>query len=273
MNQNAQSEALFSALPGEMLREARIKAEMTLEQIAKELNLDLSKIEALEASKFVELGAPVYVKGYLRKYARLVSLPESDLLKRYDAFDGASPDVVPVPVSHNLIPEQRPFIPRWGWVVVWVLVGVAIAASLLNLRGTKNDVSADMIQSQGVVAESIAQGSPIETAQTETTQVGTTKVTNSVDSAQSVSVQLPVKFRFSENSWIEVKDAQGQQVIYENVSAGQVRSISAVPPLQVTLGSVSAVTVEVNAKSVAIPAERITQNVAHFVLNAAGLVE
>lgn len=268
MNQNAQSEALFSALPGEMLREARIKAEMTLEQIAKELNLDLSKIEALEASKFVELGAPVYVKGYLRKYARLVSLPESDLLKRYDAFDGASPDVVPVPVSHNLIPEQRPLIPRWGWVVIWVLVGVAIVASLLNLRGTKNDVSADMIQSQGVVAESTAQGSPVET-----TQIETAKVTNSVESAQSVSVQLPVKFRFSENSWIEVKDAQGQQVIYENVSAGEARSISAVPPLQVTLGSASAVTVEVNAKSVAIPAERITHNVAHFVLNATGLVE
>ena len=263
MNQNAQSEALFSALPGEMLREARIKAEMTLEQIAKELNLDLSKIEALEASKFVELGAPVYVKGYLRKYARLVSLPESDLLKRYDAFDGASPDVVPVPVTHNLIPEQRPLLPRWGWVVIWVLVGVAIAASLLNLRGTKNDASTDIIQPQSVITEPSAQGSAVETF----------KVSSSVHSAQSVSVHLPVKFHFSENSWIEVKDAQGQQVIYENVSAGQARSISAVPPLQVTLGSASAVTVEVNAKSVAIPAERITQNVAHFVLNAAGLVE
>ena len=264
MNQTTQSEALFSALPGEMLREARIKAEMSVEQIAKELNLDVSKIEALEASKFVELGAPVYVKGYLRKYARLVLMPELDLLKRYDVFEGAAPDVVPVPVTHNLIQEQRPLVPRWGWILIWLAVGLAIAASLLNLRGSKNEVVTVVTQSQAGSPESATQiTSPLETLPTKP----------SAESTQAAATSLPVKFRFTENSWLEVKDAQGQQIIYENVLAGESRSISAVPPLQVTLGSVSAVTVEVNAKSVAIPAERVNQNVAHFVLNAAGLIE
>jgi cytoskeleton protein RodZ len=169
--------------------------------------------------------------------------------------------VVPVPVSHNLIPEQRPLVPRWGWVVIWVAVGVAIAASLLNLRGAKNQVTAEVSQ---FPQESVVQGSnPLQAL----------PVQSSADNTQTVAAQLPVTFRFSENSWIEVKDAQGQQVIYENVLAGDARSINATPPLQVTLGSVSAVTVEVNAKSVVIPAERVKQNVAHFVLNAAGLIE
>lgn len=264
MNQSTQSEALFSALPGEMLREARIKAEMSVEQIAKELNLDVSKIEALEASKFVELGAPVYVKGYLRKYARLVSMPELDLLKRYDVFEGAAPDVVPVPVTHNLIQEQRPLVPRWGWILIWLAVGLAIAASLLNLRSAQHEVAVEVTQPQLGSSDAVTQvSSPLEALPAKP----------STESTQGSAAPLPVKFRFAENSWIEVKDAQGQQIIYENVLAGEVRSISAVPPLQVTLGSVSAVTVEVNAKSIAIPAERVNQNVAHFVLNAAGLIE
>lgn len=264
MNQSTQSEALFSALPGEMLREARIKAEMSVEQIAKELNLDVSKIEALEASKFIELGAPVYVKGYLRKYARLVSMPELDLLKRYDVFEGAAPDVVPVPVTHNLIQEQRPLVPRWGWILIWLAVGLVIAASLLNLRGSKNAVVSGVAQSQA--------GSP-ESATQPTSPLEALPAMASAKSERPAAASLPVKFRFTENSWLEVKDAQGQQIIYENVLAGESRSISAVPPLQVTLGSVSAVMVEVNAKSVAIPAGRVNQNVAHFVLNSAGLIE
>lgn len=264
MNQTPELDLLASAMPGEWLRQARLKAELTVEQMAKALNLDQHKIEAIEASRFVELGAPVYVKGYLRKYARLVNVPEVSLLQHYDSFGGASPEVVPVPVSHNMIPERRPVIPRWGWALVWVVVLLAIAASLYSLRKGHNEVGSGEGYSQQLDSSVVeVQSSPLQTIAT----------TTSSDTASQGSGQVAMTFTFREDSWVEVIDANKQRVIYENVSAGDARSIRALAPLQVTLGSASAISVDVNAKPGVIPATRIDRNVARFIVNQTGVIE
>jgi cytoskeletal protein RodZ len=42
---------------------------------AEKLHLDIKVIEALEADRFAELGASVYVRGHLRRYADFVGEP------------------------------------------------------------------------------------------------------------------------------------------------------------------------------------------------------
>ncbi len=46
--------------------------------MAKELHLDEPKVQALEENQFDVLGAPVFAKGHLRKYAELVGVPVDD---------------------------------------------------------------------------------------------------------------------------------------------------------------------------------------------------
>jgi cytoskeleton protein RodZ len=57
---------------GERLRSARKARALTLEQAAETLHLDESVILALEEERFEALGAPVFVRGHLRAYARLL---------------------------------------------------------------------------------------------------------------------------------------------------------------------------------------------------------
>ena len=54
---------------GARLRAAREKRGLTLLQAAERLHLDVRVVEALEAGDFAALGADVYVRGHLRRYA------------------------------------------------------------------------------------------------------------------------------------------------------------------------------------------------------------
>src|SRR5256886_4663050 len=57
---------------GARLRAAREKAGLSLAQAAESLALDPPTLEALEAEDFAALGADVYVRGHLRRYAELI---------------------------------------------------------------------------------------------------------------------------------------------------------------------------------------------------------
>jgi cytoskeletal protein RodZ len=81
------------------LAAARRAHEISATDIAKELHLDELKIRALEKNDFGLLGAPVFAKGHLRKYAELVGVPVDDVLADYYELNrsaGAPPVVGPV---------------------------------------------------------------------------------------------------------------------------------------------------------------------------------
>ncbi len=59
---------------GERLAAARAEREVSVTDIAKELHISEDKVEALERNDFDTLGAAVFARGYIRKYAQLVGL-------------------------------------------------------------------------------------------------------------------------------------------------------------------------------------------------------
>ena len=60
--------------PGELLQAARIQQGLSLEDVANRMHLSPAILEAIEENDFEEITAPIFVKGYLRAYARIVSL-------------------------------------------------------------------------------------------------------------------------------------------------------------------------------------------------------
>lgn len=64
---------------GAFLREARLQAGMTLGQVASSMRLTESTVEGLESESGDFADAPVYLRGYVKNYAKLlgVDLPES----------------------------------------------------------------------------------------------------------------------------------------------------------------------------------------------------
>ncbi len=89
---------------GERLRVARREHNISVQDIAKELHLDEPKVRALEKNQFDVLGAPVFAKGHLRKYADLVGVSVDDVMTDYYQMNRSvgAPPVVGTPR-----PQQR----------------------------------------------------------------------------------------------------------------------------------------------------------------------
>src|SRR5690606_40572785 len=68
---------------GERLRSARKARATTLEQDSQALRIEVPVLRALEENRFDELGAPVFVRGHLRAYAKLLGLSEDTVLAAY----------------------------------------------------------------------------------------------------------------------------------------------------------------------------------------------
>ncbi|MEN8166638.1 MAG: RodZ domain-containing protein [Pseudomonadota bacterium] len=69
--------------PGARLRKERQSQGLDQARIAAQLHLSESMIEALEWDDFNALPGTVFVQGYLRNYARLLGLPEKEILDPY----------------------------------------------------------------------------------------------------------------------------------------------------------------------------------------------
>src|SRR4030095_7013932 len=85
--------------PGGMLRAERERRGYSVQHAAEEMHLDTRVIAALEANRFEELGARVYARGHLRKYATILGLSPAMVLSRYETLGGLSADPTPVPTT------------------------------------------------------------------------------------------------------------------------------------------------------------------------------
>ena len=77
---------------------------------------------------------------------------------------------------------------------------------------------------------------------------------------------------FNDASWTEIYDATGKRLMFGLGESGKVSTVSGTPPLRVTLGKASAVTVQVNDHAVVVP-RRAGKDAAKFVVAASGTVQ
>jgi transcriptional regulator with XRE-family HTH domain len=68
---------------GYLLREARLKASLSIEEIARRTKIPVSQLERLESGDSSSLPADVFVCGFLRAYAREVGLDGEEAVARY----------------------------------------------------------------------------------------------------------------------------------------------------------------------------------------------
>jgi len=75
---------------GARLARARTRASLTLDQVAEKLRLDRSTVVALESDDHTSIGAAVFVRGFLRRYASLVGESPAEI----EALYAQRPDAV-----------------------------------------------------------------------------------------------------------------------------------------------------------------------------------
>jgi len=69
--------------------------------VADELKLDVRMVEALERDDKAVLPAAIFVQGYLRRYARLMGLPEDELVRDYTESTDEPPPLTVVAIKRK----------------------------------------------------------------------------------------------------------------------------------------------------------------------------
>jgi len=280
---------------GERLRAGRERSGLSIAAAAEKLHLDSKVIEALEADRFAELGASVYVRGHLRRYGDFVGEAGTELVGLYAAREARPPppDLTQIPQAERRSDPRRLLTPFLGLscaavllvAIWWVLSGSRPGtddATTLATPVVQPEVSANPANPQPDAATPVALASstPINPPPA-ITPASTTPATASAANAQpkpaAVSEPSPaparetrLKLDLTNDSWVEVYDTRGERLFYDVASAGSVQSVSGRGPLRVVLGNAAGVTVEVDGQSRQIPESAIDGEGARFVVNRSG---
>lgn len=264
-------------LAGERLADARHAREIPLHDIAKQLHLDEYKVTALEQNNFEILGAPVFAKGYLKKYAELVGIPVDAILADYHRMNSSAS--TPLVVRHREPPPREIAPGPWlgGIAVVAIVAGAAWwwlsrGEEWLD-QGSEPATLAPFAEEQPAApgpdavreAQSIPPpagdpGGAVDTEEGETT-ASEVSSQSGVSEAQpppggagtAVEGEVLLSVTFSGDCWTEITDAAGDRLYFGLGSAGRSVAVSGAPPLQVLLGNSANASLEVNGSHYPIP--------------------
>lgn len=110
---------------GTRLRDARIAHKLKSGDVARELHLDIDIIEAIECGDMSALPAPIFVRGYVRSYARLVGLPEDKLIREFNAQHAELPPLSVISAG-NRAPMFRLPSGRLIRNVILIMLGIIL---------------------------------------------------------------------------------------------------------------------------------------------------
>ncbi len=147
--------------PGDRLQAARIEMGLSVEDIANRMHLSVAILESIEENNFEHIAAPIFVKGYLRAYARMTSLEEEEIIRQYmDFYSDGDP---PINSTSNTWTEISSDDARIKWTTYTVII---ILAGLLAVwwwnkdQGQNDALSLAVEQSEAVKLAEPASDSP-----------------------------------------------------------------------------------------------------------------
>jgi cytoskeletal protein RodZ len=128
---------------GKYLRMRREARAMSVEEIARATRIPVASIERLENDHFDDLPGEVFVRGFLRAYARAVGLPVEDVLAMYTASRRVA-YVTPIPV---MSPIQKASKKRFGVAIAFFVLLVLFTLALsIVLKPRGRDVPQEISQ-------------------------------------------------------------------------------------------------------------------------------
>ena len=249
---------------GERLRLAREASGLSVDDVAARLHMPARVVKSLEAEDWSRLGAPVFVRGQVRSYSRLLGLTTAPMM--------AALDVGPVEpstlVSRTHTPKAQWWAEQIGRRLVYIILTLSLAvpawvATRQHLSGgnqgtapldTPADPSAHA-RSQVAAPTSprtvVASMAPVATPAMQAAPVG------------------DIVLRTSAESWLDVVAPDGASIEKGLLPAGSERRYAATQVARLTIGNASAAQLEHRGRTVDL-APFARANVARFAVSSDG---
>lgn len=269
---------LIPMQPGDLLRFSREQAGLTLERVAELSRIKPSVLAAIESGE--TSGIPsVYLRGYIRNYARALGLDPSDIEEQMEHVQGLEPQVQSV----FSVKSNRGRSEKWIKASSYLAASAVIAA--LAWQFTHEAVRFSQGDSQLTAGSVSATAAPAPANGKSTTPAANTHLNASIASVEVLQQRSErggkaaaeqaweaigdasdpseaaagpaaetgehrLTVRTSADSWVEIFDGQGAQLELDLIRAGSERAYSGAWPFRVMLGRASAVELTLDGESV-----------------------
>ena len=224
--------------PGDRLQAARISIGLTLQEVANKMHLSTAILGNLEENNFSEITAPIFVKGYLRSYARIVSLDENEIIDQYVTYymDGDPP----ISSTSNTTPEINADDSRIKWVTYLVILGLITLlttwwwsryqqpAETVSLESVESEMLSAQIDSADAMGRQVAlaptkpdelsstKADPETMEQAAAPQVEDDSIQSSAQAALAETVTMPVASSQASPSIEPSSGSVGTEAVVEN---------------------------------------------------------
>jgi len=264
---------------GERLAAARRTQQITVLEIAKELHLDEPKVRALERNDFDVLGAPVFAKGHMRKYAQLVDVSVDDVMADYYRLTRAS-GMPPVVLERQKIMQE---LSPGPWIAAIIVILAAVLAYwFIAMKGglsfnvgkesTPQDLQlitpaqeGPVVSDEPVLLEAALPDDKSANSEVQASRTAVPIPELSPSAQEAVSnEQLRLALSFSGECWTEIKDSDDRRLFFGMGRSGRNIDLSGRAPISVLLGNVANVSLQVNGNDYSIPTANRRGQTARF---------
>ncbi len=224
---------------GAELREARERRWISLEELARITKIGVATLRALERNQVDHLPGGIFLRGFLRVYARQVELDPEDTVRRYlaqferppaaaVASETTGTELESTPLLHHAADIGESDRPAMQMRVLMVGLALALCAAgyIITLRGphTPAESSQDAVDQTEVATSGREAGAAL---------------TSQSDSVIRLDIQTPA------SCWIAAT-ADGRTVAYRLMQPGERHVIEAQDQIVLRVGDPAAFTYRIN---------------------------
>lgn len=238
---------------GDYLRQVRETQSVSLEKVAKDTFIPLRLLNALEVGEVERLPEPIYIKGFIRRYADVLELDGAEIA---EAFDTNAPVANPVPPpappppaiaspgaampEHQAAdPARTGTLPGWSYLVagIAVLGGVGMLAWGLKQAFQPSPSPPTVATPSQPATSSAATAVPTNPAPTALASPPATQ--------PAASAPVQVEINLVDQSWMEVV-TDGKVAFEGTLNKGTQRTWTAQNTLLIRAGNAGAVVASYN---------------------------
>jgi cytoskeleton protein RodZ len=261
---SAESDVPIARPAGEQLAAARANRGLSITEIAQHLKLSPWQVEALEAGDHRRLPSPVFVRGFIRNYARLVKLDPAGLL------EGADREPPAAALSRGALGPSAeipyPIARRVNWYKYAILAAVALIPlavyEFYYLDTSESGIKTGQVESPPQVAADTSTTATPPPGVLPSTVLGDAPASSAAPVEASAATSAPatgaaarpgehiVRLRFARESWVEIRDRSGRKIFSKINAPGTEQTVSGLPPLQLIVGNANGVEVTHNEQPV-----------------------
>ena len=233
---------------GERLASKRSEKELSINQVAREIKIEPHVIEMIENNEFESIGAPVFVKGYLRQYSELVGLDPNLIIEKYNAINSIEDSS---PIVNDSVDQISKYVltPKIILIAIFmILISFGVLVAVFGIFGNNEAVVIKM-ETETESQESLLPPVTAQQIDSSETQIDETlEMETETESQESLLPSTADEFFIEENfmnltiiysglCWTEIFDANGERLFFGLGDQDREVNIDGLPPFDVMLGA------------------------------------